>query len=877
MERRRRRDQKATRAAAMLGRVDARIWRPLRTVDAFGGEDPAVGGPWYHEVMTRAAAAAAGWSSRTAPHDEGRSTPRSEQDRAGEAVAWAADYVDSYLYNPVWWVAGGSDRFHLAVMLHDDLVKLHFDDLTSTPQVRHMWARYEAGTIAACLWAAQREDVAAARNAVGVCLHAMQDFYSHSNWVDDPQRAQRTWYEARGSTDQPDPRRSMELYTGSYEHGTQHGFKDHGRIAISCTVLDKLGLATTMDAMCSAISPFSNTGLCQTWRDCRRGSPPVSPDSLLYVPDNAVYLSPGIALDSRWLARENIRHRDVSDQVRAAGGEALFQKAKNLAIRTSVQWLEQLAQEMADAGHESFWDEVTSQPRQGRYDRLPISTVADAFLSGYQEDLDQFEDPSQLPLGFLTVGDYPPAPGQRDDDKWWLRLELHTSDDLLAGTDADIVAIVDDGTPQEFPLDRMHERTPKGGLNEVRLFEWDDFEAGSGDVYYLGPLRRVPTVLELCNRPASFVDVLSGAWEDVKRAAEGALDLVAGVMLSLIGGHADLVGHAKATFSWRDLVAIVDAGGQHELRLDVDGGQEGHYRVIGLARVTLTPTGAHVTVRFTELRCIRESAWDRGSSSDEPFVLALVSSPAQAQLERMDVIGPFNGVDKGDVRRFNGQLITVTVPRHGGLIVPIQVFESDDEGASGRRRLLDEFESLFGAEIASTRSKFLDALGASIGPDWKLASADAFAFRRSRPVQVAPLLSAKLDRWIEGRDSLVLPLDGSMLPVRYAELVIAEIEHDPPGADIAYGGGEYVRLDNVTTRTIDVGGWSLRDRAGHRLRIPRSYQIAPGRSLYVHTGPGKNTTARCFAGREKAVWNNRGGDTVELLTSDGKLVASSSY
>jgi hypothetical protein len=108
-------------------------------------------------------------------------------------------------------------------------------------------------------------------------------------------------------------------------------------------------------------------------------------------------------------------------------------------------------------------------------------------------------------------------------------------------------------------------------------------------------------------------------------------------------------------------------------------------------------------------------------------------------------------------------------------------------------------------------------------------------------------------------------------------VVIGDVVADPPGQDVAFGAGEFVRLDNIGPRTAAVGGWRLEDAADHRLLIPRGHEIPPGGSLFVHTGPGDPSPGRCFAGRRKAVWNNRGGDTVRLVSFNGRLLDSFSY
>jgi hypothetical protein len=95
-------------------------------------------------------------------------------------------------------------------------------------------------------------------------------------------------------------------------------------------------------------------------------------------------------------------------------------------------------------------------------------------LGRYNGDLEQYEEPRRTPFNFLTAGTYPPNPGGSDEG-WFLRLDIGTAEEAFAGTDADIWAVVNG---QSFLLDRMHERVPQGGMDEFRLLEHNDFEAG---------------------------------------------------------------------------------------------------------------------------------------------------------------------------------------------------------------------------------------------------------------------------------------------------------------------------------------------------------------------------------------------------------------
>lgn len=139
-----------------------------RTRMSFGGEDLLAPGDdvenWHHRSLTKKAALQCRFSAE-----------------AADTVSWHADYVDSYLYNPLWWVRGGLGRVNASLSTKSELEKLHFDDLFSTDQIAKAWVGYLSGTLAGLAWAHDSgRDVAAAQNIVGASCHAVQDFYSHS-------------------------------------------------------------------------------------------------------------------------------------------------------------------------------------------------------------------------------------------------------------------------------------------------------------------------------------------------------------------------------------------------------------------------------------------------------------------------------------------------------------------------------------------------------------------------------------------------------------------------------------------------------------------------------------------------------------------------
>jgi hypothetical protein len=81
-----------------------------------------------------------------------------------------------------------------------DLEKLHFDDVFSTGDVANYWSTLLANTKDAVATAQQHNDVVEFYTVLGMSLHVVQDFYSHSNWVEQVGASgnylTRSWYDA---------------------------------------------------------------------------------------------------------------------------------------------------------------------------------------------------------------------------------------------------------------------------------------------------------------------------------------------------------------------------------------------------------------------------------------------------------------------------------------------------------------------------------------------------------------------------------------------------------------------------------------------------------------------------------------------------------
>jgi hypothetical protein len=694
------------------------------TARPFAGEDPLNGAPWHHEDISEIAMGELNFG-------EG----------AKDAIAWHADYVDSYLYNPLWWAPGGLSRFKASLSTMDELAKVHFDDLFAAEHVRYMWQRYTSGTVAGLLWAAERGDVAAAQNIIGVGLHAMQDFYSHSNWVDDPNRRNKTFFEMPVNV-----RNSTMLYTAAYELPAHQGIKHHGKYSPMASILLQPGVKQLMDLASSGFSPLQNAPIMEEYRRIKENNTSVRPKlpflNDIRVPDGIVYLAPaGIALDNTWIAEIGVRERGLT----GVTGVEMFNTAKGLATRQTVQWLKRIEAAMIKAGKQDFWNKVKND-----------GSTMDTRTAQY-EKFDKF------PYTFVSAGQYPPQ-NNVTTEEFYLRVRLKTSNAAFAGTNADIRAKADNSV--EKLLDYMPRAFP--GIAH------DDFEAGDNEVYTLGPYSSMPKTLTLRNDAPSAGDILKSLGHTFAKAGEK----IGNMALSLIAGHADHIGTRKKLWMPEDLARVTTAGSYWTI--DVNGGDEGHYQVNGHIRRVAENAAedwAEYKVEFHTLKCIKEAKWDRGSNSDEPFVLLLVSAlPGQLIKGRTE---PFNDVDKGELRNIS-KSYTVRLNRsYGVLNVPVSVMEHDDESSGKRDELLDAFAGIVKDETAASERGFLTALDSARAADWKLEEIEVYAFSRNGVIKTGEVYRERCDKWINGGDSKTFNLNGANCkatpnPITTAELLAAE-------------------------------------------------------------------------------------------------------
>ena len=87
---------------------------------------------------------------------------------------------------------------------------------------------------------------------------------------------------------------------------------------------------------------------------------------------------------------------------------------------------------------------------------------------------------------------------------------------------------------------------------------------------------------------------------------------------------------------------------------------------------------------------------------------------------------------------------------------------------------------------------------------------------------------------------------------------------------------EYVRIDNTGGAAVNMSGWRILSVVGPQTYYFPSYQLQPGASVYVHSGPdAPPTSGNNLHWTTSYIWNNS-GDEARLITPAGAIVSQRS-
>ena len=119
---------------------------------------------------------------------------------------------------------------------------MHFDAVYTEADIEQNWKLLQANTIRTLRKYANSNEVKPGFrlpvlfNIIGSSLHTIQDFYSHSNWVNLHVAANKTpipiWYEVL-----PADRARLNLFTGAYPDGSSAGHKNHAELNKDCSTI----------------------------------------------------------------------------------------------------------------------------------------------------------------------------------------------------------------------------------------------------------------------------------------------------------------------------------------------------------------------------------------------------------------------------------------------------------------------------------------------------------------------------------------------------------------------------------------------------------------------------------------------------------------
>lgn len=155
---------------------------------------------------------------------------------------------------------------------------------------------------------------------------------------------------------------------------------------------------------------------------------------------------------------------------------------------------------------------------------------------------------------------------------------------------------------------------------------------------------------------------------------------------------------------------------------------------------------------------------------------------------------------------------------------------------------------------------------------------DTDATPASRPT------SRKRWRWIAVTSTLAVAGIGSVGVASAAttpSVTFTKIQYNSPGSDDRSNtslNNEWVRITNMTSKSISLKGWTVKDAQGHTYTFG-TYSLPAKANGYVHTGhgtDGKPDSQHRYQQSGNYIWNNT-GDTATLRNASGTKIDSCSW
>ena len=104
----------------------------------------------------------------------------------------------------------------------------------------------------------------------------------------------------------------------------------------------------------------------------------------------------------------------------------------------------------------------------------------------------------------------------------------------------------------------------------------------------------------------------------------------------------------------------------------------------------------------------------------------------------------------------------------------------------------------------------------------------------------------------------------------FSEELEVVLNYNAEGPDTENLNGEWASIRNSGPQILSLGGWTLKD-AGTNIYRFGNYDLAPGNTVFLYTGPGKDTEEKLYWNSSTPIWNNE-HDTLYIRNSEGLLV-----
>ena len=111
----------------------------------------------------------------------------------------------------------------------------------------------------------------------------------------------------------------------------------------------------------------------------------------------------------------------------------------------------------------------------------------------------------------------------------------------------------------------------------------------------------------------------------------------------------------------------------------------------------------------------------------------------------------------------------------------------------------------------------------------------------------------------------------------HRKVEISAVQHTPRGHDDHSNRSlnkEWVELTNTSRRSVNLDGWTLRDKDGRTYTF-HHYRLGGRDTVRIHTGKGRDTRSDLFQDRRNPVWDKR--DTATLRNDHGRFVDDKSW